>query len=109
MGNHGTQHIQLLTSGAFRQSAILIGPTCSGKRRLASHLGSRLRRILTLDECVEWTLSASEKKKKLNGAGRENGRLLEELIRHLDTQEAEADAMNGKKSKLHDSDGVRHR
>lgn len=83
----------------IRQSAIVVGPVCSGKRCVAAQLGSGGRRLLTLDECVEWALAASGKKKKLEGAGPENGRFVEELIRNLEAQEGDAEASGGKKSR----------
>ncbi|CDI85439.1 Hydrocephalus-inducing protein like protein, related [Eimeria praecox] len=81
-----------------RQSAIVLGPICSGKRSVAAHIGGDSRRHLTLDECVEWAIAASGKKKKLESAGVENARLVEELIKLVEAQEGEGEANGGKKS-----------
>lgn len=100
LGSSGNRYRSTRDPDALRQSAIVLGPLCSGKRSVAAYLGAGARRLLTLDECVEWVVSVSGKKKKLGGAGVENGCLVEELLRHLDTQEADGDAAIGKKSRL---------
>ena len=75
-----------------------MGPTYSGKRSVAAHLGTGIRRILTLDECVEWAVAAAGKK-KLDRGGVENARLVEELIRILESQEGDGEVATWKKSR----------
>ena len=84
----------------YRQSAIVLGPVCSGKRCVAAHIGGAARRQLTLDECVEWAIAASGKKKKLEAAGVENARLVEELVRSVEAQDGEGEVSGVKKSTL---------
>ncbi|KAL8270019.1 hypothetical protein Esti_006052 [Eimeria stiedai] len=81
-----------------RQSAIILGPAFCGKCRVANHLGAELRRILTLDDCVDWALAAAGKKKKLAAAGADVARDVEELIRLFETQDGDGDYLWGKKS-----------
>ncbi|KAL8431118.1 hypothetical protein Efla_004639 [Eimeria flavescens] len=81
-----------------RQSAIILGPTSCGKRQVAVHVGSPLRRVLTLDDCVEWILASSGRKKVLASAGSNVYRQVEELIRHIEAQEADGDIIGSKRS-----------
>ncbi|CDJ53112.1 hypothetical protein, conserved [Eimeria brunetti] len=96
--DEGPQEFPYRVLPPYRQSAIILGPLCSGKRCVAAHIGGEARRQLTLDECVEWAIAASGKKKKLETAGAENARLVEELIRSVEAQEGEPEATGGKKS-----------
>lgn len=78
----------------------MIGPAFCGKHSISSRLAGGSRRVLTLDDCIEWAIAACGKKKKLLAAGPENARLVEELIRFLEVQEGDMEAASGKKSKL---------
>lgn len=84
----------------LRQSAIIVGPISSGKRHVASYIGGEMRKQLTLDECVDWALSAAGKKNKLRGAGAENASVIEEMIKLLEVQEGDGEAMGGKRSRV---------
>ncbi|KAL8443893.1 hypothetical protein Emed_006517 [Eimeria media] len=81
-----------------RQSAIILGPSFCGKCRVAKHLGCELRRVLTLEDCVEWALAAAGRKKKMAAAGADVAREVGELIRFLETQEGDGDYLWGKRS-----------
>ncbi|KAL8435591.1 hypothetical protein ACSSS7_002384 [Eimeria intestinalis] len=83
-----------------RQSAIIMGPSFCDKCRVADHLASGVRRVLTLEDCVEWALAAAGKKKKLSAAGTDVARDVEELIRLFETTEGDGEYLWGKRSPL---------